>query len=707
MPLRDGARVSDADGAEWLLAVDSQPIATEPDAQDYKLTWTLASGSATSVAVGVVFEFKDWAAENFVFVPAAVYDGNRFDVKHIGYPPYWYDTKEWRLDMPTTMSERCPTLGKDGGAGCINLDTGNASVPMIAFQSPAKQTGWMVQTTQGSRLGNHGLILEENAGRSTARFTITAPAVRNDYHPANWKAGDSVTIQFRTYAFPAKQRADLLRRFSEVRKDLNPAVRAEALPFSAAWKLLEELYRTRRWDERIGMFWLSDVGEASKGWNFIWQLGWCGGGQVTLPLLMQGDEQSRQHARRNLDVIFGKSQAASGFFNAYGNGKEFASFGFGSKLKHNECLVRSQGDWLYMAQRQFQQIESAGDRVPDAWQESLHHLADAFTRLWDKRGQFGQFVDVETGDLCIGQSTSGGIVPGALALASQTFKNPRYLEIAEAAARKYYSDYVQKGYTTGGPGEILSAPDSESAFGLFESFMALHEVTGQTEWLRYAGELLPICASWTVSYDYQFPKASPMGSIDARSCGAVWASIANKHGAPGICTWSGDSLLKYYRATSDRRALELITDIAHGITQYISRPDRPIGKMPPGGLCERVNLSDWEGLRNVGGNIFSSCSWVETAGMLTVAQMPGLYVQPDTGVFAAFDNVRVEKISQAGEALKLRITNPTKFPAEVKCLVETSGAARKPVATLMPQSPQIIALAPGASTEKEFAVKGL
>ena len=117
---------------------------------------------------------------------------------------------------------------------------------------------------------------------------------------------------------------------------------------------------------------------------------------------------------------------------------------------------------------------------------------------------------------------------------------------------------VQLGYTTGGPGEILSAPDQESAFGLFESFMALYEVTGASGWLRYADELLPICASWTVAYDFQFPPNSPMGRINARSCGAVWASVVNKHGAPGICTWSGDSLLKYFRATGDRRALDLL-----------------------------------------------------------------------------------------------------------------------------------------------------
>ena len=169
-----------------------------------------------------------------------------------------------------------------------------------------------------------------------------------------------------------------------------------------------------------------------------------------------------------------------------------------------------------------------------------------------------------------------------------------------------------------------------------------------------------------------------------------------------ICTWSGDSLLKYYRATADRRALELITDIAHGLTQYISREDHPIGNLPPGGICERVNLSDWEGRRNIGGNIFGSCSWVETAALLTVAQMPGLYVQPDTGVFAAFDNIRAEQISHADGVLTLRLTNPTRFPAAVKCLVESSRAAGKPVGDLSRLATRAIFLAPGAVTEMTF-----
>lgn len=699
LPLQDGTRGVDGDGAEWTLAVATQPVERQPDACDYRLTWTLAKGEAKEVAVGIDFVFDDWSAKNFVFVPAAVYDGNRFAIKPMGYPPYWYDPKEWRADMPTTMTNQ-PTLGQGNGPGRVDLDTGNATTPLMAFQAPARQLGWMVQTQQGSRLGNHGLCIEENIGRTQARFTITAPAVRGA-PAANWKAGDAVTIACRVYAFRAPQRTDLLRRFSQVRKDLNPAARREALPYSEAWKLLEALYQRDRWDDRIGMYCLTKPGTGSS-WNFIWQLGWCGGGQATLPILAAGDEAARQRALRNLDVIFSKSQAASGFFNAYGNGEQFASFGFGSAFKFHECLTRSQGDWLYMAQRQFQQLEANGTPVPEAWKTGLRKQADAFVRLWEKRGQFGQFVDVESGDLCIGGSTSGGIVPGGLALASQTYGDHRYLEVAEAAARNYHRDFILKGYTTGGPGEILSAPDSESAFGLFESLVALHEVTGDSEWLRYAADLLPICASWTVSYDFQFPPDSAMGRIDARSCGAVWASVANKHGAPGICTWSGDSLLKYYRATGDRRALELAADIAHGITQYMSRADQPVGRMPPGGLCERVNLSDWEGRHNIGGNIFASCSWVETAAMLTTTQIPGLYVQPDTGVFAVFDNIQAEKISKAGSKLKLRLTNPTKFPATVTTLVESSRAARKRLPCLISPKGRTITLPAGGSVEAEF-----
>ena len=124
--------------------------------------------------------------------------------------------------------------------------------------------------------------------------------------------------------------------------------------------------------------------------------------------------------------------------------------------------------------------------------------------------------------------------------------------------------------------------------------------------------------------------------------------------------------------------------------------------MPPGGICERVNLSDWEGRDKVGGNIFASCSWCETAAMLTVTQLPGIYVQPDTGVVAAMDNIRVERISHVGGTVRLRLTNPTKFAADVKVLVESARAAKQTTSSLASRPMRSIHLDAGAVTEMVF-----
>lgn len=709
---QNGAQATDTQGAEWKLSMDTKPIEGEPDAREYALTFTLQKGEAQEVVVGVEFPFKEWNSANYVFVPAIVYDGNRFDIKDIGYPPYWYDKKEWRLDMPVTTTVQ-PTLGKTGsGAGKIELTTANATTPLMAFHAPSGQQAWMVLTTQGSSLGNHGLTIEENDDKSEARFAITAPAVRQKRavgagfadsgdQAANWKQGESVTIRFRLYSFKAPTLQDMMTRFTEVRKDLNTAVRRESIPFSEAWKLINNLYQTERWDEKINLFCLSKPGTGTS-WNFIWQLGWCGGGQCTLPLMMQGEADVRARAKRNLDVIFSKSQAESGFYNAYGNGNEFAGFGYFKPLENDETFVRSQGDWLYMAQRQFHVIESAGETVPAHWRAGLRKQADAFLKLWNTYNQFGQFINVKTGDICIGSSAAGAIVPAGLALASKTYNKKEYLVAAKEAGRKFYKDFVLKGYTTGGPGEILSTPDSESAFGLFEAFMTLYEVTEDKEWIRYASDLLPICASWTVSYDFCFPSQSEMDKIDARSCGSVWASVANKHSAPGICTWSGDSFLKYYRASGDKRALELITDIAHGLPQYMSRADQRVGTMSPGGLCERVNMSDWEGKEGVGGNIFGSCSWVEAAAAMTTVQLPGIYAQPDKGIYAVLDNIEAEDISDKKGELKLKLTNPTQFAADVKIFSETSRSARKPIVSLVSGGMPVIHLEPNETKEMKL-----
>jgi hypothetical protein len=225
--------------------------------------------------------------------------------------------------------------------------------------------------------------------------------------------------------------------------------------------------------------------------------------------------------------------------------------------------------------------------------------------------------------------------------------------------------------TTGGPGEILQCPDSESAFALLESLVVLRDHTGDERWAEMACDTANQCASWTVSYDFEFPSDSTLGVLKTHAAGSVFANVQNKHSAPAICTFSGDSLFKLFRATGDRRYLELIRDIARGATQYMSREDKPITGMPPGWMCERVNLSDWEGTEKVG-YVPPWSTWAETGTLLSQLELPGIYHQPDTGLTMLFDHVKAKVVESSPASVTLEVNNPTKFPASVLVLCEYS-----------------------------------
>jgi len=227
----------------------------------------------------------------------------------------------------------------------------------------------------------------------------------------------------------------------------------------------------------------------------------------------------------------------------------------------------------------------------------------------------------------IGNSTSAAIVSAALAKARVFFDDVRYLKAAEDSLEYHIELFKQIGITNGGPGEILGAPDSESAFGLLESCVVLYEVTKAEKWLSYAKGVAWYCSSWVVSYAYHFPSSSEFGRLNINTVGSVFANVQNKHSAPGICTLSGDSLLKLYRYTKHEEYLDLIKDIAYFIPQCVSTETKPIyswdsppKQLPAGYICERVNMSDWEGFERVGG-VFCGTCWPETSLILSYAEL--------------------------------------------------------------------------------------
>lgn len=555
--------------------------------------------------------------DDYIFIPACCYDGNRFPCLAKKYPPM-FTPEEAAVDMPNTISD-VPRLEPDG-SGKIEVTTGDASVPCIGVYSPARQKGWLLFTVQEIEGKNIGLAYENG------EMILTWPARReriyrgfcmND-NPEPYVPGDA-EIPYKLLTFPCASMEEFYRTFFENRKimgmdDTMPAV----LPKEEQLAIQMKKFNEMNWREN-GEFY--GVGTIDTSKFQVWQPGWTGGAMTTYTMLKLGGEPEKERSLKTIRHLF-RYQGKSGLFTG-GCDKDLVSFsdGFDTPGTDNWCLIRKSADCLFFVLRQMELL----DTVPDWMEEGTRRLADAFVHLWQKYGQLGQFVDVETGEIAAGGSVSGGIASAGLVLAWRRFGDAVYLETASALGDYYYRNFVRKGYTTGGPGEMLQCPDSESAFGLLESYVWLYDETRDDRFLQYAVATAHLCSSWVVSYNYRFPETSEFGRLGMKTIGSVFANVQNKHSAPGICTLSGTSLKKLYDWTGDEKFLTLYREVTETISQYMSTEERPIyamggEKLPAGFICERVNMSDWESYAWIG-SVFNGSCWCEVSNLLVLGEM--------------------------------------------------------------------------------------
>jgi hypothetical protein len=706
-------------GATWQCELDAAPVADRKDAVDLTARFTVTAGEARECGAGVSFLFDDWRTENYVLVPGAVYNGNRFETRTMSYPPRLTDPADLGSDTPIIVSD-VPRLNLHPGVSRLQLLTGDGATPAAGFYCPRNETGFLLLTVQGTETGDSGLSIEESDDRSKAVFSVCAPGVRQDMmymmcttqapsrdRGADLVAGDCITLRLRLFMFTCPSVQHLFDLLARVRKDVTgPVTRSHAVPFSHAWMLMEEKQNRDNWCENPGFY------SQESGLRPLFGTGWGGCGIViNTPLLIDGGETSRKQVVKTLDFFFTHCVSPAGFFYDHHNDTEPLDELRVPLGEHPRHLARRDFEALYALIKQFRILEKQGPgfTVPNQWLAGVRGCAEAWAKQWQRHGQLGQDVDLRSGDIIIGGGTNGGLAPAALILVSQYLGDTSFLPIAEEIALSFHKKYVARGLIHGGTFDALKSPDSESAFALLDSFVTLHEATGRQRWIEMAEETARQCASWCVSYDFRFPPDTIFGRLDMRTTGSVYPNVQNKHAAPGICTLSGDSLLRLFRATGNRFYLELLQEIAHNLPQYLSRPDRPIPSnpgdgsrpLPSGWMNERVNMSDWEGRENLGGVFYGSC-WSEVATMLTCAEVPGLYVQPDTGLVCAIDHVDAEVIEQAEGRVRVNITNPTQFPARVKVLCEKETDTSRPLEQPALVGCPVLELPPKSTREVAF-----
>lgn len=681
-------------GGQFTCTFESRPARDRPDALDLTIQFRLESGSVRQLSVALELDIARWSSDNYVLFPAAAYNGNRFEVRDLGhkYPPMFVQPQDICKNPPILITD-VPHLALGDGESRIQLRTGDMATPCVGFHSPDRQFALLLLTDQESRLGNFGLHVRESADRSGATITLEAPGMRTDgmyihmnsTHPtidraSDWDQGDSLTFRCRVFVFPASSVQGLFDRFALVRKDLSdstaPRPRHE-IPFSAAWAVQEQKYNAQNW--RDAGYYAVGTDDASQYGG--WQLGWVGGGMSSFPLLLAGDAQSQQRARDTIQWMLTRGQAPGGLLYGIVSRDRNLSDGFDTHPNEPWVMTRKEADGLYFLMKHFILLAQRNPlwQIPAVWRNGTLKLADALLRIWKRDGQLGQFLNYETGEILVGNSTAGAMAPAGFALAGAFFHRSDYLEAAEQIAAFYYQRDVTRGLTTGGPGEILNCPDSESAFAMLESLVVLWEVTGEAIWRDRACDMAKQACTWVHSYDYRFPPESPFAQLDMRTTGSVWANVQNKHSAPHICTLSGDALLKLYRATGDRWYLDLCRDIVHGAPQYLSRADRKVQMLAPGWMCERVNTCDWEYPWCPPGHVFDGSCWCEVANMLSYAEVPGLYVDLDAAKAVAIDHIDVEVLGKEAAGVRLRLRNPTRFDADVRVLAETQAVRNTPL----------------------------
>jgi hypothetical protein len=624
-------------GAQWEADLSRKPAGG--GVEDWIVEARVTDGRAVACAAGVRIAIPSWSRAHFLLMPGAVYAGNRFESRKVGYPPK-HQPADCRPDTPPLVSD-IQRLQLGEGTSRIQILAGAMATPCVAAFDPATKTGWIVLAPPNAAQFEPGFDFLESDDRTSATLRITAPGVREQRYQfmnasaessdrgADFGVGEGVSFRLQAHVFPCENVQALFDRVFDLRKALVPPAHPPAgLSIREAFDLIEAHYNTTMWWEEAGLYRTNIVNEWS---NNPYQTGWCGGIIAEYALLAGGAAGlTRERCLRHLGNALTTGIASSGlFFGKFVNDAWHADCFFENgdhAWRRPLTLIRRQGDALLYSLRAFDFLESQGETLPPQWLAGARRAAEALVAMWDKFGQFGQWVDQFSGEVVIGNSASGGIIPAALCGAERRFGGGNFLRVAQESAGHFYQHFTRQGVTTGGPGDALQCPDSESSYALVESYVELHETTGDPLWLDRAGEAARQFATWVMAYDYRFPAESLFSRLGIQTTGAVFSNSQNVHAAPGICTHSGLGLLKLTQATGDGRYRELACEIANMLPQCVSTAERPmIAKdgqiLPPGWLNERCNTSDWDD--NVGGVFYGPC-WCEASLLLTHAELRGI-----------------------------------------------------------------------------------
>jgi hypothetical protein len=668
--------------------------------QRLRLKFTLVEGACADASVGVAFRLFDWSDAVHAFMPGALYQGNRFRSYSCGWYGC-YEPEDARPDAEQIVAE-IPRLSRPhGGPSRVQLLSRDLTTTAVGFWHPVKKQAVVLLTGQGIAKGDTLFEIEENPEHNDAWLRFTLPGVREKTiynlegaqaspdRGVTFAVGETVNLDLVIYQFSCEDLRSFHQFFFAVRKvDMPDRPELPGVTLSRALGLQHKVMAEDRWSEQHRLFW----DEPAAPWYF--QTGWTGGMIKDYPICATGNLTDFAHVEASLRTYnagWSPSGLMYGRFDPSGAWtSDNAVPGFAPlesrPYMHDWTLARRHGDVLIYLLKTARLIRGRQPdyQPPPGFYQNIRRSADVLCRTFEKHGQLGQYLDQNTGDICVGGSTAAANVPSGLLMAWKEFGDEKFLKTAEALAAQLYDRYAVHGNMNGTPADVLQSPDCEGPTLLLDSMCDLYDSTGESRWLHMAEHCAWLLATWVSSYDYDFSRHFPdceFQRLNLKTVGAICASSQNRIGTPGLCVSSGLSLLRLYRATGEVRYLELLRDIAFCLMRAMARPERPsFGEdgslIPDGWIAERFSSTD---VHMPGTFWKASTPWCQTAMLLTCLEIPSLYVVTDRAFVHAFDTVRVDAVRAVSDGLELTLTNPTDFPACYKIMRETSAELATPL----------------------------
>ncbi|HEX7260644.1 MAG TPA: hypothetical protein VF258_02425, partial [Luteolibacter sp.] len=362
-------------GSKWSVQMDSQPVAGQSDARDLTLSFTLKEGTAPASGVAAAFDFTRWSADNYVLIPAAVYNGNRLRTSGRGYGAGQAPEDLYRKDLPLTQTDVPRLEIEPGKPSKLEVNSSNVTTPAICVFDKKSKRGFILLAEQAGRNASGDFIrkangeildnafsVEESADRSRATVVVSAPGVRerkpefvgfsgSPDRGMAMKAGDTVKLKLRVISFTTPDIPGLLDRFMTVRKDLTgPNQPRKLVPASQVATWMTQRIDSRYLQQGDVKFYCPENGP----WIAF---GWIGGWMNTFPMLALGDDTHLERVTHTFDYGLKAQDAKTGYFSyAIRNDGNIEFRNPGKDM----TMSRTSGDTLFWMIKQFQLLKVQG-----------------------------------------------------------------------------------------------------------------------------------------------------------------------------------------------------------------------------------------------------------------------------------------------------------------------------------------------------------